>query len=853
MPASMDNRNLLLPNRTKTRTSAGTSADLDGCVEASCPKMARLKTVLSGTIAQLRHVPLAAAACGVLALGVAAGGLLHATPANAQVSGDALFGEGNIDPAAQMLLEADELIYDDANNTVSAVGNVQIAYDNYTLVAERITYDRNSGRVVAFGNVEIVEPNGNRVFAEEIDITDDFQDGFVSALRVETPQNTRFAAESAERRDGELAVFNNGVYTACEVCKENPSKPPLWQIRANRVIVNTRTRTVSYEGASFELFGRPIAYLPRFSHADPSIRRKSGFLLVRPTFSEELGVGAGTSYFWALAPNYDLTVSGKYYTRQGFLAQAEWRHRTANGEYNLRFAGIDQKDPEAFDSDQIDRNVTERGAIMSSGRFQINPRWSWGWNILAQSDGNFARTYDLEGYRERDITNEIYLTGLNKKNFFDLRAQKFLIQDDRQDQLRLGNPDLFPDKDDKRQDQQALVLPVFDYSIVSDRPVAGGQVSLDVNVTSISRDRVDILNYSNPDGDVRTASLLPNERHHGIAGKYTRASVETEWKASSILNGALITTSLSARGDAMMLNTDDLDTEYNPLTSNDDLYRGMPAAMLEIRYPLVASNSMVSQIFEPIAQVIVRPNETHIGKFPNEDAQSMVFDTTNLFERDKFSGFDRVEGGTRANVGFRYSASFANGASLNLAAGQSFHLHGQNSYAERDLVNAGMESGLETDKSDYVASVDLDSGMGLGAGVFGRFDEKTGEVRRGEVSARYVDPNVALTGSYIFIDEQPKYGFAEDRHEVRGSGSLRITENVRVFASASFDIENDNLFSRSAGIAYDDQSCFSLAVAYQENDDRYTGEAVDRRISFSLSLRTIGHTQFERTLYDNTE
>ncbi len=194
-------------------------------------------------------------------------------------------------------------------------GNVQIAYDGYTLVAERVTYNRTSGRVLAIGGVEIVEPNGNRVFAQEIDITDDFQDGFVAALRVETPENTRFAAESAERRDGEIAVFNNGVYTACEVCKENPEKPPLWQIRANRVIINNKTKTVSYEGASFELFGRPIAYLPRFSHGDPSVKRKSGFLLVRPGNVGRTGLlVAVLSYFWNLAPNYDLTAD-----RQVFL------------------------------------------------------------------------------------------------------------------------------------------------------------------------------------------------------------------------------------------------------------------------------------------------------------------------------------------------------------------------------------------------------------------------------------------------------------------------------------------------------------------------------------------------------
>lgn len=781
-----------------------------------------------------------AAALAILLAGASS---LQTSPALAQVSGADLFGERPANPAAQMLLEADELMYDEVNNSVAAIGNVQIAYDGYTLVAERVTYERATGRVIATGAVEIVEPNGNRIFADEIDVTDDFQDGFVEALRVETVENTRFIAESAERRDGEIAVFNNGVYTACEPCKDNPTKPPLWQIRANRVIINNVTKTVSYEGASFELYGRPIAYLPKFSHADPSIKRKSGFLISAPRYAEELGNSGGISYFWALAPNYDFTLTGRYFTRQGVMVSGEWRHRTENGEYDIKFAGIDQQGSNNFAEGTIDRQATERGAIMSSGAFKLNPRWRFGWNLLAQSDGNFARTYEIPGYDERTVTNQVYLTGLNNKNYFDLRAQKYLIQDNRVDQL---TGTLYPG-DDLRQEQQGYVLPSFDYQLVSDDPVAGGQLSLTTNVTNIDRRKFDAVNY-----DAGVGLTAADERYHGIPGRYSRASSEVEWKASTISNGALFTTSLSARGDAMVLATDNLATESNPLMSNDTLYRGMPAAMFEIRYPMIASDGMTSHIFEPIAQLIVRPDETHIGEFPNEDAQSMVFDASNLFERDKFSGFDRVEGGTRANIGFRYATAFQNGMSLDVVAGQSFHLHGKNSFAERDLVNAGLESGLETDKSDYVASVSLDTGTGLSLGVAGRFDERTTEIRRGEVGARYVDPTLALSGSYIFIDEQPNYGLPEDRHEVKGSASLRLTDEWRLFGSASYDIQNREMFSRSIGISYDD-SCTSLSIAYNESEDRYDGGTIEQSITFRLGLRTIGETQVERKLFDGTE
>ncbi|TIL61554.1 MAG: LPS-assembly protein LptD, partial [Mesorhizobium sp.] len=157
------------------------------------------------------------------------------------------------------------------------------------------------------------------------------------------------------------------------------------------------------------------------------------------------------------------------------------------------------------------------------------------------------------------------------------------------------------------------------------------------------------------------------------------------------------------------------------------LARFMATAGLEMRWPVLFSSTSSSHIFEPMAQVFVRPNEQYVGGLavPNEDAQSFVFDATTLFERDKFSGYDRLEGGTRANVGLRYSGTYDNGWSTNALFGQSYQLDGQNSFDAPDLVNVGEDSGLETASSDYVGLVGFNSPSGLSGSVSGRFDEQS--------------------------------------------------------------------------------------------------------------------------------
>ncbi|MCP4183375.1 MAG: LPS-assembly protein LptD [Hyphomicrobiales bacterium] len=736
-------------------------------------------------------------------------------------------------PDAQMLLEADQLQYDDANNSVSAVGNVQIAYDGFTLVAKKITYYHASGRVIAQGNVVIVEPNGNRIYAEEIDITDNFSDGFVTAMQIETAENTRFAADSAERVDGNLTILNNGVYTACEVCKEDPTKPPLWQIRARKVMMDKNAKRISYEKASFELFGKPIAYLPYFSHADPSIKRKSGFMIPSTSISEHLGFGLSTGYFFNLAPNYDLTLSSTYYTRQGFLGMAEWRHRTQNGAYNLTAVGIEQEDNNAFDPGTYDRLASTRYALQSSGRFAINQRWTFGWQYLLQSDRNFSRTYVVTSQTGSEVTNSLYLTGLSGKNFFDMRAQKILLQE--------------LDPTESLQGEQAGVLPLIDHNYVLKTPVANGQLSYNFNMIGIDRHNDDIENSN------LLVSLADNERHRGIAGEHTRASANLEWKSKYITDtGLLITPSLHGQVDALWLNKENPNSASNPLLNNQSLFRAMPTAGLEIRYPLIAQDGFASHIFEPIAQIFAGTDETRIGQFPNEDAQSMVFDTTNLFTRNRFSGYDRIEGGIRANVGFRYSANFVAGGGLDVVAGQSFHLAGQNSFAQRDLVNAGVESGLDTDRSDYVVSAQVNSVSGISFRTGARFDENSFDIRRTDIGTTFASPNLTAGVNYSFIDAQPNYGFTNDRHEVTTTGSVKFADYWRAFGAVTHDMQTNTIVSDSIGIAYDD-SCFSFSIAFKENRQEFTNEQVNQSISFRLGFRTIGNYDYKHNLENGVE
>ena len=100
---------------------------------------------------------------------------------------------------APMLVQAAEIRYDYTNNTVAAVGNVQIYYAGSTVEADQVIYDQKSKRLRAEGNVRLTEPDGKITYGQVIDLTDDYRDGFIDSLRLETADDTYFAAARADR------------------------------------------------------------------------------------------------------------------------------------------------------------------------------------------------------------------------------------------------------------------------------------------------------------------------------------------------------------------------------------------------------------------------------------------------------------------------------------------------------------------------------------------------------------------------------------------------------------------------------------------------------------------------------
>jgi LPS-assembly protein len=745
-------------------------------------------------------------------------------------------------PNEQMLVRANEIHYDYANERVSAVGNVQIYYSGTRLEGDRVIYDQKTKRVHAEGNVRLTEPDGRVTYGEIINLSDDFRDGFVDSLRLETPDQTRMAASRADRSAGNFTVLHSGVYTACEPCADDPRKPPKWQVTAVRIVHDQAAQMMYFEQARLEVWGVPLVYIPYFSAPDPTAKRKSGLLIPTYHTNSRYGFAVTVPYYWALAPNYDVTFAPMITTRQGPLLQGEWRHRLVNGAYSIRASGIFQLDKAAFGTSPGNRDF--RGHLQSAGNFALSDKWSWGWDGTVITDKTYLQDYGI--FRNVQSTNllrstpdyvlsQAYLQGRGARSFFDMRAMYFYG---------------FTTADN--QNQSPIIHPVVNHDYTFNRPVFGGEVSIRSNLTSLSRDSANfdpVTTLAASTGLCAPATADPAAKTpancvlRGVPGSYTRASSEAHWRRTIVDSyGQVFTPFISVRSDVAALDITGSPGVSNFIaTGQSQVARFMPAAGVEYRYPFINVQSWGTQTIEPVAQLVLRPDETDIGILPNEGSQSLIFDASNLFRVNKFAGWDRVEGGGRLNTGMQYTAHFNQGGSVNVLFGQSYHLFGLNSYTVGGNANTGIGSGLDKTQSDYVARATYRPNAQFALTSRFRFNESDFTLERSEYEATVNFGRWSTAVMYGNYAAQPALGLLTRREGITATARVKVSPNWLTFGGVRYDLLASQINETQIGVGYVDD-CLIVAMNYITQFSYSSTQQYNHTVLLQVSLRTLGGT-----------
>jgi len=712
-------------------------------------------------------------------------GLLQACPAHAQDKTQQQTGD-----KIPVLLQADEITYDRDLGVVTARGHVEIARGDRVVHADTVSYNEKAQTVTASGNVSLTDEHGNTVFADYVELTKDLKEAAIESIRMLLSDKSRLAANSGKRTGGNLNEFNYAVYSPCQLCAEDPTRAPLWQIKAVKVTYDEAAHKIEYEDATFELFGVPVLYTPYFEHPDGTVKRASGVLTPQFGLSSKLGAHVQIPYFWAISPDKDLTIAPIFSTNEYPVMLGTYRQRVQDGLFSITLSGTlsDENEPSVgINEDDF------RGHISGNGLFDIDQNWRWGFDINRATDKTYERLFDFSD--DRSLTSRAYAEMFDGRNYASIQTYSF-----------------YSTRAEDVNDETPIVTPLMDYNYVSEPVALSGYFTFDADAMVLTR--VSGL-------DTRRISLNGG----------WRMPVTSSW-------GDVTTISATVRADLYQFNdldpTSDDPNPHNVPTEDGVSGRLFPQLQVEWRYPFAGAHDGWHEVIEPIAAITAAPNKSNFGDIPNEDSLDVEFDDTNLFDPDRFAGLDRVDTGQRATYGLRWSFVTDGGGTGSVFVGQSYQFN--------EDANFALGSGLENHLSDVVGSVQVSPIEDFDLLYRFRYDTNSLRPRRNELLMSAGPSMLHLDLDYAFLasEADPASEFG-DRQEIAGKLSSQFTDYWSGFIGGRYDIENTRILSYGIGIEYEDE-CFDVRTSVEREEFQDQERDPDWKVLFRIGLKNLGFT-----------
>lgn len=701
-------------------------------------------------------------------------GLVLATCAAGGAQAQSLLPTGFFDRLSQRssgpaAIEADMLSYDADANIIRAEGDVVLRYNGYEAHGDSLVFNQRTEEVRFIGNVRIIDATGAVFETNDLEVTGGMKEAFLQSLTLTMPDGSMVSATDVDYSASLKTILTQASYSPCGLCIDSKGRSIGWRVRAARMIYNSESKIVELEQPSLELLNFPVAWLPYLSFPDPTQERSNGFLMPSVDYGDATGVKLTVPYMWALNKDTELIFRPSAMSRQGLMLGGDWIQRFRNGSFDVRASGIYQLDRGAFAGKVGD--LDWRWAVQSAGEFTPVENWKTGWSFTALSDAAYLGDYRLD--TAKSSVNEVYATYLDRVHYGDVRFQHFNL---------LGNVT------EAQQDQQGMALPNARHDSVFELGEDLGRVEVTTRLLGVHREADQATSYNG----VPYVFGYKENKVHGM--------VQAGWQRRWVAPGGFVATPyLGLRGDAAYY-----DGSSPLLPGEVSLFTATPIAALDVRWPLIAYNGADAHTVEPITQLVYRGSSTTAPGITNDDAQSFVFEDTNLFSYNRFTGADRQETGLRANAGLRYQANFASGAWLELLAGQSFHLAGVNGLGVPDAAQTGNSTGLGGTASYIVfgAKGSLIEDLELAAKL--QLDPMGGRATRAGLSASYTIADYTFGLDYLYMGSTPALGILKDQHEVAGTVGIPFQDYWRFTVGGAWDLAQNSWLEATGGVMYDD-------------------------------------------------
>ena len=495
------------------------------------------------------------------------------------------------------IIKTNEVLYDQKNNIVSSdnttklednIGNTYFVdsfkYElNKNLLKVQNLFSKDSKQNTLKTSIAFINTNSGKIFGKDIKI--DLNDP-----SIQNENDYRLRGNSVTM-DEDSSDITKGVFTTC---KKRDECPP-WQFSAKKIKHDKKKREIVYDKATLKLYDVPVAYFPKFFHPDPSVKRRSGFLIPSIKNSSNSNNFLNLPYFHVIADNKDITFSPRLYTDEKFLLQSEYRQKNSQSNHIVDFSFYSEK----------------------SGNSKSHFFYEFDKDLETK---NFD-TFDIK-FKIQQTSNDTYLEAnkikskiINDSNIMENSINLDLYSNDLTVRL---NSTVYEDLDKRNNDRYEYILP---------------EISVVKNFGNLDTLNGDFLIESNNLVRQYDTNILERQNINNFI-----------FKSNSKINKF----GLLNNYEFLIKNTNSHNENTNYKNKENFYLSGIFQHNSSL--PLIAENSTYQKILKPKLTLKAAPNHTK-----DERNEERKIDITNVYSINRAVEKNTVEGGLSLAYGFDYS------------------------------------------------------------------------------------------------------------------------------------------------------------------------------------------------------
>ncbi len=279
-------------------------------------------------------------------------------------------------------LTSEHLEFDQVTEVYIATGSVVVVQGDTRLTADHVTLHKLTGDLEAKGHVYL-RGKDTDVWSEELEINLNTDAGIITNGDVFMRKENSFVTGERMRRFSETHYRSqDGSFTNCDA---KDGEVPAWRFTFRDMDFDWDDSLYG-EGVWFNINDVPILPIPTFRYPLGS-KRKTGLLIPSVGVDNVFGVSYRQSFFWAISPSQDFTITPLILSKRGGGSDFEYRYiidRQSKGDWLVSTL---------YDTDQSRARADITGAHIQ----EINRDLSFKLKVNYSTDRSFLQDLSNSG------------------------------------------------------------------------------------------------------------------------------------------------------------------------------------------------------------------------------------------------------------------------------------------------------------------------------------------------------------------------------------------------------------------------------------------------------------------------